>query len=61
MVDSRGDTASTGTTSGAQRTLSVRQAAFIGVGAAQTRIAETPRTTMLSAASMASSGQSHLR
>jgi amino acid transporter len=32
MVDSRGDTASTGATTGAGRTLSVRQAAFIGVG-----------------------------
>jgi amino acid transporter len=32
MVDSRGDTASTGPTAGAQHTLSVRQAAFIGVG-----------------------------
>jgi amino acid transporter len=32
MVDSRGDPASAGSTSSAQRTLSVRQAAFIGVG-----------------------------
>jgi amino acid transporter len=32
MVDSRGDTARAGSASSAQRTLSVRQAAFIGVG-----------------------------